>query len=184
MRQSQTVVINLVRIRPPSLTWQTHFAKVSLTDKRISLGVRIHYGMYRSSSSAVIFCLTSSISPSTSSFDRLKFSILKAYTVISAIPRSKHHLSVSKNFSNHKTWPWKEWLQCILLANRLFPSIIMYMPLYPPCLEDPAAQRTHPAIGPSTLSPFVVLSLMSRSGYENTSLLTRLAMQNRMQCIW
>ena len=44
---------------------------------------------YFSSSSLATFCLASSINPSTSSFDRLKFSILNAYTVTSVTPRSR-----------------------------------------------------------------------------------------------
>ena len=38
-----------------------------------------------------------------------------------------------------------------------------YMPRYPPCLEDPTAQRTRPATGPGTLPRFVS-SLAHRSG--------------------
>ena len=53
-----------------------------------------------SSRSHATFCLASSINPSTFSFDLLKFSILKAYTVTSVTPRSRHHSRVYRTNSS------------------------------------------------------------------------------------
>ena len=56
---------------------------------------------YLSSRSFWNFCLANSRRPSTSSLDRLKFSILNAYTVTSVIPRSEHHCNVCMENNQH-----------------------------------------------------------------------------------
>jgi len=48
----------------------------------------LQHAAYRSCKILVSFCRASSIKLSTSSFDRLKFSALKAYTVTSGTPKS------------------------------------------------------------------------------------------------
>ena len=54
---------------------------------------------YCSSRRRVNFCFASSISPSTSSLERLKFSMLKAYTVTSRMSSCKHQRRVWRNDS-------------------------------------------------------------------------------------
>lgn len=89
------------------------------------LHIRTCTRLYLFSSNLAIFCLASSIRPSTSSLDRLKFSMLNAYTVNSVTPKSRHHSRVSLNFSKPEMWPSMERLYCIFRANLLLPSIIM-----------------------------------------------------------
>lgn len=59
----------------------------------------------------------------TSSSLRLKFSMLKAYTVTSLTPNSRHHCRHSDNFSNPLVWP-TTFCTFVLAAYRRFPSIM------------------------------------------------------------
>ena len=79
--------------------------------KRLTIK-RWKYNTHFSSRSLLNFCRANSMRQSTSSFERLKFSMLKAYTVTSIIPRFKHHSSVCKQ--NRISY----WL---LLDHRLYP---------------------------------------------------------------